>query len=364
MALAAQDERLTRRVGAVVLVLLGFGIAFAIFIAPRIEWGRHIRVRVYFHHTGGLREGAPVIVAGRSVGRIEAVGRSPHGAPGPLGGDEGVVVTAAISAHATSRLVRDGDYFIASRGALSERYLEIGPATRPGAGAAPEDGTDGAAAGAPRMLAEGDQLLGRDPPTLDRVLERTWNNLTTAREFARAIRPELDTLRQQLAQLGETMDGLAADAGGAGALYADVAALRAEARALREVGLGGDRGLAQLDAVLDGTRALIARARGAIDTLDPAATAASDGAGALRARLAQRGPTVLERFELAVSRARAAMGQIDPLLAKLQELRGRLDRGEGSLGRLMRDPEFPEDAKELGKILKRQPWKVIDRPPN
>jgi hypothetical protein len=29
----------------------------------------------------------------------------------------------------------------------------------------------------------------------------------------------------------------------------------------------------------------------------------------------------------------------------------------------MNDPEFPEDAKELGKILKRQPWKVINRPP-
>jgi hypothetical protein len=29
----------------------------------------------------------------------------------------------------------------------------------------------------------------------------------------------------------------------------------------------------------------------------------------------------------------------------------------------MKDPEFPEDAKELGKILKRQPWKIIGRPP-
>ena len=28
----------------------------------------------------------------------------------------------------------------------------------------------------------------------------------------------------------------------------------------------------------------------------------------------------------------------------------------------MHDPEFPEDAKELGKILKRQPWKLIDHP--
>ncbi len=355
MSLAAQDERLTRRVGAVVLLLLAFGIAFAIFIAPRIEWGDHIRVRIYFHHTGGLREGAPVIVAGRSIGRVEAIGRAPHGAPGPLGGDEGIVVTAAISARAAKKLVRDADYFIASRGALSERYLEIGPATGPAAAAA-------AATAPPRMLAEGDELLGRDPPTLDRVLERTWNNLTTAREFARALRPELDELRRRLAQLGETLDGLAAEAGIG--FYADVLRLRAEARALREIGLGGDRGLAQAGAVVDGTRALIAQARDALDALDPAASAASAGAGALRDRLAQRGPNVVERFALAVSRARSAMERIDPLLARLAELRGRLERGEGSLGRLMRDPEFPEDAKELGRILKRQPWRVIDRPSN
>lgn len=348
MTLLAQDERLTRRVGAVVLVLLAAGIAFALFIAPRIEWGHHLRVRVYFHHTGGLREGAPVIAGGRAIGRVEAIARAPRGAPGPLGGDEGVVITAAISARAARRVARGGDVFIASRGALSERYLELGPAP--------------AAAGPPRPLAGGEELRGRDPPTLDRVLERTWNNLTIAREFGRELRPELELLRRRLAELGATLDGLAADVAGAGGLLEHVAALRAEARALRELGLGGDRGLAQLDAVVAGARALIARARGALDAIDPAAGAASAGARAIRDRLARRRPSLWARAELAIARTRAAIDRIDPLLAKLAELRGRIERGEGSLGRLMRDPEFPEDAKELGKILKRQPWKLIDRP--
>jgi ABC-type transporter Mla subunit MlaD len=355
MSLAAQDERLTRRVGAVTLVLLAAGIAFALFVAPRIEWGRHIRVRVYFVHTGGLREGAPVVVAGRSIGRIESIARAPHGAPGPLGGEEGVVVTAAISARMASRLPRDGDFFVASRGTLSERYLEIGPASG-AAAAAP------AATAPPPPLAEGDELRGRDPPTLDRVLQRTWHNLTVAREFGRAIRPEVDLLRQRLAVLGATIDAIADDAGGAGAIDADDHALRAEARALREVGLGGDRGLAQLDAVVAGTRALIARARGALDALDPAASAASAGAGALRATLARRGPSIAARVTLAIARARAAMERLEPLRAKVAQLRGRLERGEGSLGRLMGDPAFPEDATELGQILKRPPGKNIDRP--
>jgi phospholipid/cholesterol/gamma-HCH transport system substrate-binding protein len=352
MSLPTEDEQLTRRVGAITLGLLALAVVFALFIAPRIEWRDYVRVRVYFHHTGGLREGAAVVIGGRAIGRVEVIGRSPHGAPGPLGGAEGVVVTAAIEADAAGLAARDGDFFISSRGPLGERYLEIGPA--PGAAA-------------PRPVADGDELLGRDPPTLDRVLERTWNNLTVARDFGREIRPELDVLRRRLAELGATLDAVADDVGGAAGalgLFVDLAALRAEARALREVGLGGDRGLAQLDAVVAGTRALLARARGALATLDPALTAAAAGADTLRARLAQRGPAVVDRFVHAIARARAAIDQLDPLLAKIADLRGRLERGEGSLGRLMRDPEFPEDAKELGRILKRQPWKVIDRPPN
>jgi hypothetical protein len=50
------------------------------------------------------------------------------------------------------------------------------------------------------------------------------------------------------------------------------------------------------------------------------------------------------------------------LLAKVAEINARIARGEGSLGKLMKDPEFPEDAKALGKIMKRQPWRIIQRP--
>jgi phospholipid/cholesterol/gamma-HCH transport system substrate-binding protein len=348
-AAAFQNESLTRRVGAITLILLVAGIAFAVFIAPRIEWGDHIRIRVYFHHTGGLREGAPLVAGGQAIGRVEAIGFSPRGAPGPLGGEEGIAVTVAVRAGWARRVLRGGDVFIASRGALSERYLELAP---------PRD------VAAARPLAEGDELLGRDPPTLDRVLERTWNNLTVAREFAGAVRPELDRLRGEIARLAETLLGLAPDLGGADGLLGEVAALRAEARALVEVGLGGDAGLAHLDAVIASARATLARARGVLDGLGAKAGELAAGAGALRDRIGAKAPAAIESARLAIDRLRAAIDRIDPLLAKLAEIHGRIARGEGSLGRLMKDPEFPEDAKELGKIMKRQPWKIIGHPPD
>jgi hypothetical protein len=82
----------------------------------------------------------------------------------------------------------------------------------------------------------------------------------------------------------------------------------------------------------------------------------------LRARLGGKGAQAIEHVEIAIERVRAVIAKVDPLLATVDALQQRIERGEGSLLKLARDPEFPEDAKELGKILKRQPWKLLDRP--
>ena len=154
MSLLAQDERLTRRVGGVTLVLAAAAALFVVFLADEVELGSYVRVRVYFHHTGGLREGAPLVVAGEDVGRVETIARAPRGASGPLDGDEGVAATVAIPRAWARRIVRGGDVFVASRGPLGARYLELGPAP----------------AGAVATLADDPSpLLGRDPPSLDRA---------------------------------------------------------------------------------------------------------------------------------------------------------------------------------------------------
>nr|MBA3822230.1 hypothetical protein [Deltaproteobacteria bacterium] len=106
------DDRLTRRVGAVTLLLLAAAVGFVVFIYDQIEWRRHVRIGVYFHDTGGLREGAPLVVGGREIGTIETVALAPRDVNGPLGGDEGVVVTVAIPATEAARVTRGGDVFV------------------------------------------------------------------------------------------------------------------------------------------------------------------------------------------------------------------------------------------------------------
>jgi len=72
--------------------------------------------------------------------------------------------------------------------------------------------------------------------------------------------------------------------------------------------------------------------------------------------------SVCSSVEQTIVAIRAVLDKVDPLLANAAELADRIARGEGSIGRLLQDPEFPEDTKDLGKIMKRQPWKIIARP--
>jgi ABC-type transporter Mla subunit MlaD len=339
------DERLIRRVGAISLGVIAAAIVFFVFVYGRIEWGRHTRVRVLFHHVSSLREGAPFVVAGRTVGKVESI--EPHG-------QDQVAVTVAIDASMAARLDRTGDVFVASRGALSERYLELGP---------PADDSKGV------MLHEGDELIGRDPPSLDRVLQRTWDNLTTLGKFADEVKPELDALRTQVDELRAHFDTTAANvaipnAALLGPLIDDAATISAEIRQLRGQALGGDAGMARIAAVIDHARAVLAASRISLDKLDASATQLRGAIAGARARLGDKGEQAIAAVELAIDRIRADIAKVDPLLAEIDAINARIARGEGSLMKLMHDPEFPEDAKELGKILKRQPWKIINRPPN
>jgi phospholipid/cholesterol/gamma-HCH transport system substrate-binding protein len=341
MSLLAQDERLTRRVGAVTLVLVVLASVFFVIVYDRIEWGPRMRVHVHLASSGGLVEGASFVVAGRAIGKVESIALSPRGRSALLDGEEGVVVTVALDASRARRVNRSGDVFVTSRGALSTRYLEIGPPLDPAAPA----------------LADGDELRGRDPPSLDRVLQRTWTNLTTAARFVSEVRPELDALLAEVDALQVTLVGIAPEL----ALRDEIAGLVAESKRTYTA-LGGEPGVDRMGALVRDTRSTIAQAREMIGRLRASADALSASAAVLRRRIDTRGVDVFDRIEAAIARARAAADKVEPLLAQVELLQAHLARGDGSLLKLMRDPEFPEDAKELGRILKRQPWKILDRP--
>ncbi len=338
----ATDERIARRVGAIALLVLAASITFIVFFLDQIELGSRTRIRVYFHHSAGLREGAPLVVAGVAIGEIEAIETVPHGGSNPLGGEIGSVAIIAIDEGEAWKVSSKAEIFVSSRGMLSEKYLEV----------APPPGEPGPAVG------EGAQLLAADPPSLDTVLQRTWNNMLTYKLFVEQVRPELDLLRGEIDALRAQLSPLPS----VEPVIEDSRQLLDSVTALHDQALGGEAGLARLAAMITRARATLDETRALIDVLAPRAAQLRVELARVSARVETQ--DAVARIEAVLVRVRGAIDKVDPLLAVVDDLSGRIARGEGSLGRLMKDPEFPEDAKELGKILKRRPWRIIAKPRN
>jgi uncharacterized membrane protein len=381
----APDSALARRVGAVTIAVIATAIAVFVFLLDRAALGSPTRIRVTFRHTAGLREHAALVVAGRPIGRVESIAPVPHGRPGTLGGEVGVALTVAIDEDSVWKVPARADIFISSRGPVSDKYLEVAPPT----------GDPGP------PVHDGQELRGIDPPSLDSVLQRTWANLTTFHDFVEAVRPDLAALRTQLGELRTQLDALGSDTRPAGgsysfaaggsdsraaggsdsraaggsdsraadgsdtrsgrglnALVTSIRELAATARHTRDVSLGGERGLARLRATLDETRATVAELRATVDALRPRVAALTTELARVDSHVSASVPVA--RIEQALASARAALDKLDPLVADIDAVRQQIANGEGSLLRVIRDPEFPEDAKDLGKVVKRHPWRILE----
>lgn len=332
------ESRLELKVGLLALAALGIGVALVAVLAGLA--GRDAFVfYADFAYAGGIPAGAPVKLAGVKVGRVDDVQlrggvRDESGRPLP------VRLVVEIDRDKARLLRADAGAAVAMQGALGETYLEL----EPGQAAEP--------------LAEGGSVRGQDPVRLDRVL----------------------------AQFALVLEDASRD-GALGRFLTEVAKL---AEAANEV-LGGQR--EEIVAALSGLVELVDDGKGAVREIRVAARTAnallsdpkvtgmlSDLASASRA--AQRElPAVLGDARELMRKLDATVGALDSddmarvqsLLAKLdttatqlqsvsttaEALLVGLERGEGTAGRLVKDPMVYEDLRALLGDLKANPWKLV-----
>jgi phospholipid/cholesterol/gamma-HCH transport system substrate-binding protein len=347
MGLAVQNDRLATRVGGVVIVLVIIAGVLLVQLG-NVQLGSFIKVTVFFEHTGALREGNAVTVAGREVGRVAAIRLVPDQlAPEghPLHGTGGVAVDLRIRKKLARMIPVNGDFFVNSKGLLGGRYLEVGP-------------PPGDALWA-RTVVDGDQVRGIDPPRMDRVMQRSFANLMNTRMFLDAVTPEGRKLMRALDELGETLELVEPEPGAyaaAGASFARVGDELAELRAAwtGAVDLDQAMGIAERAGLtIDAARVAIAGVRARVDRLEAEVD-----------RIAASIPAdTRQRFERAIEAARTATAKIDGILAETRALVAIYERGEGTIGALLNDPEFADDAKQLGIMIRSNPWRLVGRPP-
>jgi MlaD protein len=346
------DDRKSRRVGAAVIAFCGLAAAAVLTVdCDRLRPG--IDVTLYFAHIGALEEGADVQVAGRRIGAVEAVQlqppRSVRAADHPLHPDGGVAVRLRIQERYAGWAAPNGEFFIAVKGVLGDSYIEIGP---------PPDG-----AAMARELRDGDGLRGVDPPRMDQVLVKSFQNMT---EFRRLLDEAAPAARQLLAALDQLDRTLQLSEPQPGAYAAARGAFAELGREWDRLSVGAGAGLARegltrADAmrVVRSAFELTGRLRAELG----ATGAALDRLMADVERVRSDIPDdLLPRLKASLELARAAVGKLERTVAVAQELAARVNSGQGTVGALLNDPEFIDDAKQLGKILKREPWRVLGHP--
>lgn len=342
------DDKRSRRIGAVMLAVVAASGA-AVVMVDCSKLRRSIHVTVYYAHIGQLGEGADVQIAGRVVGKVDAVQLVPAHAVAdpkhPLHPDGGVGLRLRVERRFAGWAAPNGEYIITAKGVLGEPYVEIGP---------PAGEAERA-----RELRDGDWIRGVDPPRMDQVLVRSFNNMAAFRRLLDDVSPSARRLRAALDELTAAIDAMEPVPGAYSELAGSVARLGDAWRELGDDWRAADLDPAKLAALARTAGAALDRGRGELARVGEALDRLTADIDRVRGRVPD---DLVARLERALDEARGAVTRLEGIAAAGQELAARVRRGQGSIGALMNDPEFSDDAKQLGRILKREPWRVLGHP--
>jgi phospholipid/cholesterol/gamma-HCH transport system substrate-binding protein len=342
------DDRLHTRVGVVTLLLLGTAVALTLLLQ-----GRHlrpgIRVHVEMERIGALTEGGLVRVAGRDIGTIDRVRLLPldHAASyadDPTAERARIVLEVWIDRRYRHWVRENSEWFQNQPSVLGEAYLEVGP---PPGGAEP---------GPP--LADGARVRGVDPPRLDRIMQKSYENLRNVTDLLRDGLPEARELGRELDAMSQELDALADPA----AIDAIVEGRR---RLWKEALLAWDA--AQASGVTpERARSSWARGRAAIARmraqLAPLRAKLEHVLAELGRIEAQLGPERYQRVRQVMERTEALVARAEAILVNVEAIVAMVERGEGSIGAFLADTELADEFKAMSKVIKQTPWETIGHP--
>ena len=361
-----KESAIEVKVGGLVLLAIGVFVAF-IMVLGDCNFSPGFQVHVDFTNAAGLKPGAPVRLAGIPAGSVKAVTfMGGEVVDGEDGESRPVYVRATLFIEDEIResIRTDASFTITTQGVLGEPYVEI---TSMDTAAPP--------------IQDGQVYLGTDPPRLEQLLSAGYDIVIEARElFARlnergegdgirigdAINNFADAageIRDRIAENREEIDSIVANTDEIIGEVADnretipnilqnVESATAEFDALgrslnRGVGDGGDI----RDIIENVEQVTDVAAREAEPTLESIREAADSAERILSGNEQQIASTVDNVESISVDLSGAS--------ADVRTIIGRIEQGEGSIGRLLRDEEIFEDMREFVRELKRRPWRII-----
>ena len=308
-----------------------------------------ITIRSYFDNAGGLREGAPVRLAGVDIGNVKGI-RIVTGKPLTP-----VEVTMKVNTKYSFNLRKDSVTLLSTAGILGETYVDVDSKTAKG----PEAG-------------DGDILAAHEQPQIEDVV--------------RASQSTLENIDILLKRVDRIMAFIESGQGSIGKVIYDPALYnQLNATVLEFKGLVDDiqNGKGSLGPLFTSDE-MYKKAVGAIDKLNVIIDDLQQGKGAAGKLL--KDPELYDNANKTIANVRqitddinagkGALGKmthdeefanhLQTLMANLSTLSQRLEKGEGTAGMLFKDPalynnsnQMLVETRELLKAIRENPKKYL-----
>ena len=330
------------KVGLLVVVALAVLVAF-IFALGHFSTAEGQKLYVDFKFVGSLAEGAPVMVSGIKVGKIEKI-RFFAGKHDPkLNRRVFVRLQIWVEKRAAPAIRTDSEFYINTQGVLGEQYLEITPGNQDD----PES----------KQLPAGSVLVGQDPPRADLVIARLYSLLEILTDL---LNKERDTLVGIVKSGARTIDNLdrilVENREKITKLLDDADTLLVEATDLtRDVRTGLDGGRTLRSSLANVSR-MTSTLNRELDPILVKTKKALDGAAELSKVV---GPEERDKILKVLDRILSVTDKADRIAGDTQHIVARIRSGQGTAGALVMDREIYEDVKEMVRDLKRNPWKFF-----
>ncbi len=298
-ASARRGDR-ARQIRVITLLAVGTAVvAFGVYQVGRIfdVFASRYPLITVVPTVAGLREGAPVTLAGQRVGQVERIRFLPLQQQSP---DRHVSLRLAVNRDVQSQVRRDSKAYIKSQGLLGDKYVDIVPGTPASA-----------------VLLPGDTLPAAEAVDLESVLQLASGTMHDARDIIGDLRGITSAMAQGEGTLGRMLND--------DALYLQMTSATGElADVLKDVNdPRGSLGRLMRDPVL------YDRAAGAIARVDTLTSLALHSDGTLG--------KLLNSDEF-YDRAVGSMTTLDSTLAGVNSLLEQFDGSHGTLQQLINDP--------------------------
>lgn len=338
----SQERSIEVKVGLLILVAMGILGGF-VLVMGGLSFERTYAIYVDFDNPGGLQTGAPVKIAGVTVGKVDELQFRGAAEIDPKTGRRSMVrAKLDVKTKVRDTIREDAEFYVTTQGVLGEQFLAIEPGT-PSKPVLDPDKTIPKGIGPPRL----DLFFAKAYELLDMTVTGLNNNRELIGDIAKNTSGLLAGLNGAVSGNRERVDRIMQNLED---LTAEANSLTKDAHSKYVNNPKIDRTIDNIDkiaaALEKDSGPLLKDAKEALANINRASATVGDAEGQAKLR------KTLDDVAQLASRASAISADAQAIVAHIK-------KGEGTVGALVMDEALYDDLQEMARDLKHNPWKFF-----